>query len=66
MSGDKVIIKPVYGGLDAIQDFQVCTTGISRDFKTVLLHIFLNLPCKNQLVTRDVEVLANTIGLPME
>ena len=31
----------------------------------MILHIFLDLSCKNQLVTRDVDLLANTIGVKM-
>ena len=49
--------------LEAILDFEECQQGISGDFLLVILHIFLDLPWKNQLVTKNVQVKTNTIGL---
>ena len=42
--------------LDAILNFQGRTRWILGDFQLVILHIFLDLPCKNQLVTRDFDL----------
>ena len=49
--------------LDAILDFEECQQGISGDFLSVILHIFLDLSWKNQLVTKNVQVKTNIIGL---
>ena len=49
--------------LDAILDFEECPQGISGDFSSVILHIFLDLSWKNQLVTKNVQVKTNIIGL---
>ena len=49
--------------LDAILDFEECQQGISGDFLSVILPIFLDLSWKNQLVTKNVQVKTNTIGL---
>ena len=49
--------------LDAIFDFEECQQGISGDFLSVILHIFLDLSWKNQLVTKNVQVKTNIIGL---
>ena len=43
--------------LDAILDFEECQQGISGDFLSVILHIFLDLSWKNQLVTKNVHLL---------
>ena len=59
MSEGKVIVEPVYDGhFGRHLEFPRTLKALYL----VILHIFLDLPCKNQLVTRDVEVLANTIG----
>ena len=52
--------------LDAILYFEECQQGISGDFLLVILHIFLNRSWKNQLVTKNVQVKTNTIGLLIE
>ena len=52
--------------LDAILDFEECQQGISGDFLSVILHIFLDLSWKNQLVTKNVQVKTNIIGLLVE
>ena len=49
--------------LDAILDFEECQQGISGDFLSVILYIFLDLSWKNQLVTKNVQVKTNIIGL---
>ena len=49
--------------LDAILDFEECQQGISGDFLSVILHIFMDLSWKNQLVTKNVQVKTNIIGL---
>ena len=49
--------------LDAILDFEECQQGISGDFLSVILHIFLDLSWKNQLVIKNVQVKPNIIGL---
>ena len=49
--------------LDAILDFEECQQGIFGDFLSVILHIFLDLSWKNQLVTKNVQVKTNIIGL---
>ena len=43
--------------LDAIFDFEECQQGITGDFLSVILHIFLDLSWKNQLVTKNVHLL---------
>ena len=43
--------------MDAILDFEECQQGISGDFLSVILHIFLDLSWKNQLVTKNVHLL---------
>ena len=45
--------------LDAILDFEECQQGISGDFLSVILHIFLDLSWKNQLVTKNVHLLGS-------
>ena len=49
--------------LDAILDFEERHQGILRDFLSLILHIFLDLSWKNQLVTKNVQVKTNIIGL---
>ena len=49
--------------LDAILDFEECQQGISGDFLSVILYIFLDLSWKNQFVTKNVQVKTNIIGL---
>ena len=49
--------------LEAILDFEECQQGISGDFLSVILHIFLDLSWKNQLVTKNVQVKTNIIGV---
>ena len=50
--------------LDAILDFEECQQGILGDFLSVILHIFLDLSWKNQLVTKNVQVKTNTSVFP--
>ena len=52
--------------LDAILDFEECQQGISGDFLSVILQIFLDLSWKNQLVTKNGKVKTNIIGLQVQ
>ena len=49
--------------LDAILDFEKPSRGIFGDFLSGILHIFLDLFWKNQLVPKNVHLLAKILGL---
>ena len=59
--GKEVMVKntKMAAILDAILDFEECQQGISGDFSSVILHIFLDLSWKNQLVTKNVHLLGS-------